>query len=270
MIVLVPGFLQAPDDLAPLGEALVGLGLPESRVDLLELTSGSTWSEAARRLSERVSSSIAPVFLVGYSMGARLALAVATCAPSQLAGLVLLSGSPGLEDESARSARRALDEERAQALLRDAEGFLSSWEQLPMFAPFRATPAFRALAKERRLHIRDERAAAWVHVLRALSPGAMPSLWPSLGALEVPTLLLAGALDEAYVDIAARARALLPNSRVGVLPGVGHVLPLEAPDEVARRIAAFLVDGAERGQFTAGVEGVKTPPPNQSLPQESQ
>lgn len=47
------------------------------------------------------------------------------------------------------------------------------------------------------------------------------------------------------VDTIAKVRAeLLPNlgdPPFHILPGVGHLLPLEAPDEVARLIRAFAI-----------------------------
>lgn len=238
MIALVPGFLQSPEDLSELAAALEARDVGAVRLDLLELARGRNAEDAARRLLDALPGPDA--VLVGYSMGARLCLAAALAAPRRIRGLVLLSGSPGLVDDAARRERRALDEERACTLERDPEAFVSSWGALPLFAPLRATPAFERLQARRRTLIRGPRATAWASVLRALGPGAMPSLWPSLPRLDVPVLLLSGALDEAYVQHAQRAAALLSRPCVDVVDGVGHALPLEAPDAVADRLRAFV------------------------------
>src|SRR5690606_18972988 len=60
-----------------------------------------------------------PVDVVGYSQGARVALALAAQRPERVRRLVLESGSPGLHARKLRSLRRAEDEARAQALLLD-------------------------------------------------------------------------------------------------------------------------------------------------------
>ena len=48
--------------------------------------------------------------VLGYSMGARLALAFALARPHRTAALVLEGGSPGIADARERAARRAADE----------------------------------------------------------------------------------------------------------------------------------------------------------------
>jgi len=54
-----------------------------------------------------------------------------------------------------------------------------------------------------------------------------------LPTIDVPTLILVGELDEETpVSYAQAIDELLPDSRVSVIPGAGHLLNLEAPDEV--------------------------------------
>ncbi|GFZ18357.1 2-oxoglutarate decarboxylase/hydro-lyase/magnesium ion-binding protein [Actinidia rufa] len=57
------------------------------------------------------------VTLVGYSMGARTALYMAIRCTTKLEGAVVLSGSPGLKDMSARKFCRAKDDSRACCLI---------------------------------------------------------------------------------------------------------------------------------------------------------
>ena len=58
-----------------------------------------------------------PVFLYGYSMGARLALSLAIEKPNLLQGLILESGTFGIEVEAERQARQALDGARADQII---------------------------------------------------------------------------------------------------------------------------------------------------------
>jgi hypothetical protein len=41
--------------------------------------------------------------------------------------------------------------------------------------------------------------------------------------------------------------ALIPNARVTIVPGAGHLVPLERPEETTRALAAFLATIAPRG-----------------------
>lgn len=60
-------------------------------------------------------------------------------------------------------------------------------------------------------------------------------------AEEVPTMLVWGERDTVIPVAHARAaHALIPGSRLEVLPGVGHLLPVEAPGRLAELIADFV------------------------------
>ncbi|HSM34034.1 MAG TPA: alpha/beta fold hydrolase, partial [Anaerolineae bacterium] len=73
--------------------------------------------------------------IVGYSMGARLALVMALAHPGLVGRLVLESPSAGIVDAVARSARRQADERLARILERDGiEAFVAGWEAQPLFA----------------------------------------------------------------------------------------------------------------------------------------
>ena len=88
--------------------------------------------------------------LAGYSMGGRLALALALRRPERVRRLVLVSASPGLADGEERAARRAADDalaERIEAM--GVEAFAREWAAQPLFAGQSAAVA--ALAHEDRL-----------------------------------------------------------------------------------------------------------------------
>jgi 3-oxoadipate enol-lactonase len=62
----------------------------------------------------------------------------------------------------------------------------------------------------------------------------------SLDALQVPTLLLAGAHDIRPIETIEQARQEIPGARMIVIEKAGHVLPHQAPDETAAAIDGFL------------------------------
>ena len=59
--------------------------------------------------------------------------------------------------------------------------------------------------------------------------------------INVPTLLLHGERDvRASLTVAEALHAAIPNSRLVVLPDVGHVCNMEAPDEFNAAVRDFL------------------------------
>lgn len=69
----------------------------------------------------------------------------------------------------------------------------------------------------------------------------LPGLKARMGEVTNPVLLVHGAKDPAIpLDWAKDAASWLPDARLDVLPGLGHLAHEEAPEKVAALIAAFL------------------------------
>jgi 2-succinyl-6-hydroxy-2,4-cyclohexadiene-1-carboxylate synthase len=180
-----------------------------------------------------------PAYLLGYSMGGRLALYLALELPERWRALILESASPGL----------ATEEERAQRVVRDAtlaerieslgiERFVASWEKLPLFISQQAVP--EAVRAEQRRWRLQNRPAGLARSLRGMGTGAQPSLWQRLGELALPTLLLAGALDEKFMGIARKMARAIPEATLDLVPGAGHTIHLEQPERWLRLIHDWL------------------------------
>lgn len=178
-----------------------------------------------------------PFDLVGYSMGGRLALALLAAAPERVRRAVIVSASPGLEDEGERAARRELDRVRAAALRAlPFELWLETWYGMPLFDALRASPAYPGMI-ERRLQGRPDALAA---ALEAFSPGRQPPLRQRLATCPVPALLMAGSLDAKYV---ASNRALAeanPAFEAMTVADAGHAPQLERPDEFHDAVRRWL------------------------------
>lgn len=171
--------------------------------------------------------------LCGYSLGGRIVQQIALAAPERVTRLVLVSTSPGIEDETARRERVEADERLARDL-EDAPfaRFIERWRSQPLFAE--DPPAVRELASAD--HRRND-AKALAAAMRGLSTGRMTPLWGRLPELTMPVTLLAGERDTKYVAIAKRMAGLLPDAELRVVPG-GHSLLLESPRAVADAICA--------------------------------
>ncbi len=179
--------------------------------------------------------------LLGYSMGGRIALATALYVPDFFRGLILESASPGLPTEEERAARRASDEALASRIEREGvPAFVDYWENISLFASQRALPP------ERRQALRAQRLRntpqGLANSLRGVGAGAQPYLGDRLSTLTLPTLLIAGALDEKYVGLARQMAHTLPNARLAIVSGAGHTVHFERPMEFDALVKTFCAE----------------------------
>lgn len=216
---------------------------------------GSSWGGIARDLCERVAdvhcelvdlpghggSHDRPTFgelvdvlvaatrdavVVGYSMGARLAIAVACHPDSRLRGLVSIGGTAGIEDTNEREERRAADRDLAVRIRSiGTAAFLTEWMKRPIFAGYTA----RDDEMNRRL---KNSADGLAYALEALGAGCQPSYWDEIARITSPATFVAGSNDAKFVSIARRMNALVDGSHLVVVPRTGHVTHLEAPNVV--------------------------------------
>jgi len=176
--------------------------------------------------------------VVGYSMGARVALRLAISHPDCVRSLVLEAPSAGIEDAADRAARWAADDALARTLERDGiESFVDSWERTPVLAgEARLGPKTRAALREIRL---SHDPAGLAASLRAAGHGAMEPLHGRLAEITARTLVIVGA-DDPVRERAAAVAAGVPGARLVMIDGAGHAPHLEAPDACCRLILDFL------------------------------
>jgi pimeloyl-ACP methyl ester carboxylesterase len=78
---------------------------------------------------------------------------------------------------------------------------------------------------------------------RAMARASAEDVRDVLATIDVPTLLLYGERDvRAPLTVAETLHAAIPGSRLVVLPDVGHVCNVEAPDEFNAAVRDFLHD----------------------------
>ncbi len=180
---------------------------------------------------------------LGYSMGARFCLHLALAQPALVDGLVLISGTAGLEDPAERRARRESDDAMAE-LLDPADGrspapvsvasFLDRWLENPLFDGI--SPAANGL--EERLRNTGPGLAS---SLRLAGTGTQRPLWGSLGRLAMPVLIITGDQDTKFCDLGQRmARAIGPNAVHAVVAEAGHAPHLHRPEQVAALVRTHL------------------------------
>ncbi|HEX6386915.1 MAG TPA: 2-succinyl-6-hydroxy-2,4-cyclohexadiene-1-carboxylate synthase [Anaerolineae bacterium] len=207
-------------------------------IDILGHGRSDAPADPARYRMENVAGDIAavlaevqaePVHLLGYSIGGRLALYLAVTYPDLIQSLILESASPGLESSEEREQRRRQDEQLAAWIEQEGvEAFVQRWERLPLFASQqRLPPSIRDNLRRQRL---QNSAKGLANSLRGMGTGAQPSLWPRLGELKIPVLLLAGEVDPKFVAIGERMAATIPFVDLMIVPEAGHTIHLERPE----------------------------------------
>jgi pimeloyl-ACP methyl ester carboxylesterase len=159
--------------------------------------------------------------LIGHSMSGKISLSLAARRPAGLRGLLLLSPSPPTPEPIS-------DDDRAASLA--AYGQPAEAEKT--FAKITSIP----LAEEWHTQVVADNLrttqAAWDAWLQHGSREDISALMPQIG---VPCRLLVGENDRAVPPAAQRQQTLplLPaGSVMVVVPGAGHLLPLEAPEEI--------------------------------------
>lgn len=178
-------------------------------------------------------------FLVGYSMGGRLALYLTIYFPQYFHKVVLESASAGLRTAAEKSNRLAKDQKLATELEHlkhhDFRLFLENWYQQSIFASLRSHPNFPQML-EKRL---NNSPAQLAKSLRNLSIGMQPSLWEKLSENEVPLLLLVGELDLKFVQVNQQMQQLCKLSQLQIVPNCGHNIHFENPNLFIEKIQSF-------------------------------
>ncbi len=178
---------------------------------------------------------ISTCFLVGYSMGGRLALYLAVYFPDYFKKVILESASPGLKTASARKARIKQDLQLAQALESlDFSIFLTRWYANPLFASIKNHPQYKPMIAKRL----NNNPVQLAKSLRNMSTGRQPALWDRLNNLQISLILIVGELDRKFVAINREIAQLNHQINLKIIPQCGHNIHLENPQQFAAIIAS--------------------------------
>jgi len=181
--------------------------------------------------------------LLGYSMGARIALAVAIGQPESLPALIVISGTPGIDDGTQRNKRIVSDAALLETLRsQPVEQFLETWTSSGITNTSHLQDSVQATDR----NVREQNTSSGLaDALAGLGQGVQPSLWSRLDRLTMPVLLVFGERDAKYADVARRMSQSIPDCNVMQIAAAGHNPLLDAPEETYGGISAFL-DGLGR------------------------
>jgi pimeloyl-ACP methyl ester carboxylesterase len=76
--------------------------------------------------------------------------------------------------------------------------------------------------------------------LRGAGVGGQAPLWDRLSSLNIPTLIVVGALDAKYREIGHRMQSAMPQSRLVTINNSGHTCHAEQPQWFIDVVESFL------------------------------
>jgi pimeloyl-ACP methyl ester carboxylesterase len=223
-------------------------GHVQAVVDVLERIAAEPGEAAGR-----------PVHLLGNSLGGLVCLVVAARRPDLVATLTLISPAmpvyrvpqafspallllllPGVPALAERRLAGVTPEQQVRGMVAMCFG-----------DPARIPPQRlqQALAEMRERAEQTWASRALARSMRGLMTSYLrvgaANAWRMARSLRVPTLVVWGDRDR-LVDpaLAPRLAAAVPDARLLLLPGVGHVAMLEAPEETARAVLGLVEDAA--------------------------
>ncbi|GLS18185.1 hydrolase [Labrys miyagiensis] len=167
--------------------------------------------------------------LIGHSMGGKVAQLLASRRPKGLVGLVLVASSPPPAMAIPPEAREAMA--RAYAT-RESIGMAID----QMLTAKVLSPKDREQVIEDSLRGAPQAKAAWPWST------SLEDITRDVAAINVPTIVIAGELDRVdSVDLLKKELLpRIPHAALHVVPGTGHLSPLESPEEVAKLVRDFV------------------------------
>jgi pimeloyl-ACP methyl ester carboxylesterase len=182
---------------------------------------------------------VGPVHYAGLSMGGFVGQRLAARRPDLVRSLTLIDTSAGPEDPEKVSRYRLL------ATIYGLVGFrplLSQVAPIMFSRPFLATDAGREVQRQWVAELGRQTRRGTKGAIRGVTDRT--PIHDELGAITAPTLVLHGTGDAAIpTEKAEEIAAAIPGSRLELLPDVGHVSALEAPDAVTEMLVTFLGAG---------------------------
>lgn len=173
--------------------------------------------------------SIASGSLIGYSMGARLALMALHDKPENWKSAILISPHLGIEDRSERLSRLSSDFEWAGRFLKlPWDELIKLWEAQAIFDGGPRPERIDEIPRE----FLASALFKWSLALQPLMDG-------SLEHLQMPLLLVYGERETAHVLRAKKLKLAHPKSKIWIAPDSPHRIPWAAPKALIREIEQF-------------------------------
>lgn len=237
---MISGWAHPSGSLKPLADALAG-HFAVTAITATDLLDGCSGGSVSRRSALRGSAATCEsgTFLLGWSMGGMIALEAAETWIGRVAGVMLISSTAKFcasEDNPYGTPERTVRAMTA-ALKKNPDEVLAQF--------FRSVAAPAELdAGELRAKVEGALALGVEHLGSGLRYLQLSDCRAAAKALNIPSLVCHGDKDRIIPWQAGRQLSeLLPKARFVKFDGVGHDLPLRAPQALADEIMHFVETG---------------------------
>ena len=166
--------------------------------------------------------------LVGHSMGGKVAQLLASRRPLGLEGLVLVAPSPPVPMNLPLDVRQGM-----VAAYASRDSIITTVTQVLAGTPLNSDDLEMVVSDS----LRGAAAAKAAWPLAA----SQEDISSVVGNITVPTLVISGEEDRVDPPAVLKRELLsrIPQARLSLLSGIGHLSPLEAPGDVTRLIRTF-------------------------------
>ena len=177
-------------------------------------------------------------YILGYSMGGRIALGLALAHPEMVKALILANSGVAPIQRSEEEMKQMMEMRQRQMEIVEKQGLGPAMDEMTTRA---LSPGFAEKKPEVFAHYKEIRLKndprAYLTLMKAMPWAAPP---PDVSALKLPTLIIAGEHDLLTGPEAAKAsQRLIAGSKLVVMP-TGHAAAIEQPDEFNKAVLDFL------------------------------
>src|SRR5574338_222849 len=234
-----PVFEQIPDKYNCLALDIIGHGKSDAPGSSMHYSIDSIMSQI-KYVKDHLTQN--KIFLLGYSMGGRIALTYASMYPEDVKGLILEASSAGIKNDEERQKRYEEDLKLAEFIeTHTMEEFIEMWHDQEIFN------TQRRFSNEKLKKIKKKKASGsktgYANILKEFSTGIMPPVHDKLKKIPLKVLLITGDLDTKFTGINARLAKRFFKAKHKIVRNSGHNTHLEEPKRFIEIVLNYL------GQF---------------------
>lgn len=234
-----PVFEQIPDKYNCLALDIIGHGKSDVPGSSMHYSIDSIMSQI-KYVKDHLTQN--KIFLLGYSMGGRIALTYASMYPEDVKGLILEASSAGIKNDEERQKRYEEDLKLAEFIeTHTMEEFIEMWHDQEIFN------TQRRFSNDKLKKIKKKKASGsktgYANILKGFSTGIMPPVHDKLKKIPLKVLLITGDLDTKFTGINARLAKRFFKAKHKIVRNSGHNTHLEEPKRFIEIVLNYL------GQF---------------------
>ena len=197
-----------------------------------------TFTSVAENIRHKINKYKKKSYIIGYSLGGRVALYCLDLFPQLLKGIILESSHPGLKNNKDKQKRYGQDLKLFQQVNSSEELklFLSQWYCNPIFKNINKHKNYFSMINKKT----NNNIANLKKSLEYLSLGIQENFWPLLKITNMPILFLSGELDCKYSQIGKNLANINQKIIEINIKNTSHNTHFTHPEKYISEIESFL------------------------------